>query len=122
MLGALALIWIGFHVYGAVFNGFGAFLTPRNLWNLSVQTSSIGIMACGMVLVIGRAAGAVEGFKYSKPLMAMAADGLIWDEANLQEFLASPKGFMKGTKMSFRGLKDAEEIAAVSAYLASFAD
>ena len=51
-LGALALIWIGFHVYGAVFNGFGAFLTPRNLWNLSVQTSSIGIMACGMVLVI----------------------------------------------------------------------
>ncbi len=72
--------------------------------------------------VVGRAAGAVEGFKYSKPLMAMAADGLIWDEANLQEFLASPKGFMKGTKMSFRGLKDAEEIAAVSAYLASFAD
>lgn len=52
MLGALALIWVGFHVYGAVFNGFGAFLTPRNLWNLSVQTSSIGIMACGMVLVI----------------------------------------------------------------------
>ncbi|MEM9581086.1 MAG: sugar ABC transporter permease [Pseudomonadota bacterium] len=52
MLGALALIWIGFHVYGAVVNGFGAFLTPRNLWNLSVQTSSIGIMATGMVLVI----------------------------------------------------------------------
>lgn len=52
MLGALALIWIGFHLYGALVNGFGAFLTPRNLWNLSVQTSSIGIMACGMVLVI----------------------------------------------------------------------
>ena len=52
MIGALALIWIGFHVYGALVNGFGAFLTPRNLWNLSVQTSSIGIMACGMVLVI----------------------------------------------------------------------
>ncbi|MEM9427845.1 MAG: sugar ABC transporter permease, partial [Pseudomonadota bacterium] len=52
MIGALALIWIGFHLYGALVNGFGAFLTPRNLWNLSVQTSSIGIMACGMVLVI----------------------------------------------------------------------
>ena len=52
MIGALLLIWIGFHVYGAAFRGFGAFLTPRNLWNLSVQTSSIGIMACGMVLVI----------------------------------------------------------------------
>lgn len=52
MLGALALIWVGFHLYGALVNGFGAFLTPRNLWNLSVQTASIGIMACGMVLVI----------------------------------------------------------------------
>ncbi len=52
MLGALALIWVGFHYYGLFVNGFGAFLTPRNLWNLSVQTSSIGIMATGMVLVI----------------------------------------------------------------------
>ncbi|HSF65639.1 MAG TPA: sugar ABC transporter permease [Paracoccaceae bacterium] len=52
MLGALLLIWSGFHFYGAIVNGNGAFLTPRNLWNLSVQTSSIGIMATGMVLVI----------------------------------------------------------------------
>jgi D-xylose transport system permease protein len=52
MLGALALIWVGFHLYGLIANGFGAFLTPRNLWNLSVQTASIGIMATGMVLVI----------------------------------------------------------------------
>jgi D-xylose transport system permease protein len=52
MLGALALIWVGFHLYGHFVNGFGAFLTPRNLWNLSVQTSSIAVMATGMVLVI----------------------------------------------------------------------
>lgn len=52
MIGALALIWVGFHMYGQLVNGFGAFLTPRNLWNLSVQTASIGIMATGMVLVI----------------------------------------------------------------------
>ncbi len=52
MAGALLLIWISFHLYGAIVNGFGVFLTPRNLWNLSVQTSSIGIMATGMVLVI----------------------------------------------------------------------
>ncbi len=52
MIGALALIWVGFHYYGQIFNGYGAFLTPRNLWNLSVQTSSIAVMATGMVLVI----------------------------------------------------------------------
>lgn len=52
MIGALVVIWIGFHVYGQVVNGYGAFLTPRNLWNLSVQTASVGVMATGMVLVI----------------------------------------------------------------------
>ena len=52
MVGALLLIWIGFHLYGGFVKGFAAFLTPRNLWNLSVQTSSIGVMATGMVLVI----------------------------------------------------------------------
>lgn len=52
MIGALIIIWVGFHLYGALMNGFGAFLTPRNLWNLSVQTASVGVMATGMVLVI----------------------------------------------------------------------
>ena len=36
--------------YGGLFGG--AFLTPRNLWILLVQTSSIAVMATGMVLVI----------------------------------------------------------------------
>jgi len=52
MIGALMLIWVGFHLYGVIVNDYGAFLTPRNLWNLSVQTSSIAVMATGMVLVI----------------------------------------------------------------------
>ncbi len=47
MLGALLVIWIGFHIWSG-----GTFLTPRNLWNLSVQTSAVAIMATGMVLVI----------------------------------------------------------------------
>ena len=47
MLAALAVIWILFHVLSG-----GTFLTPRNLWNLSVQTASVAIMATGMVLVI----------------------------------------------------------------------
>ena len=47
MVCALALIWIAFHLLSG-----GLFLTPRNLWNLSVQSSSVAIMATGMVLVI----------------------------------------------------------------------
>jgi D-xylose transport system permease protein len=62
MIGALVLIWVGFDLYAAIVlgrdsilvggSGAGAFLSARNLWNLSVQTASIGVMATGMVLVI----------------------------------------------------------------------
>ena len=47
MLTALAAIWLVLHVLSG-----GAFLTARNLWNLAVQTSVVGIMAAGMVFVI----------------------------------------------------------------------
>jgi D-xylose transport system permease protein len=47
MVVALAIIWIGFQIASG-----GLFLTSRNLWNLSVQSASIAIMATGMVLII----------------------------------------------------------------------
>ena len=47
MVVALAIIWIGFQIMSG-----GLFLTARNLWNLSVQSASIAIMATGMVLII----------------------------------------------------------------------
>src|SRR5213594_329320 len=47
MLLALVGIWLGFNLLSG-----GTFLSPRNLWNLSVQSASIAIMATGMVLII----------------------------------------------------------------------
>ncbi len=47
MIGALAIIWVGFNVMSG-----GLFLTPRNLFNLSVQSASTAVMATGMVLII----------------------------------------------------------------------
>ncbi|WP_438752552.1 sugar ABC transporter permease [Pararhizobium sp. O133] len=47
MIGALLIIWIGFQI-----TTDGLFLTPRNLWNLTVQAASVSVMATGMVLVI----------------------------------------------------------------------
>ncbi len=52
MIGALMLIWIGFQIFGQWRTGEGVFLTPRNLWNLLVQTSAIAVMSTGMVLII----------------------------------------------------------------------
>lgn len=62
----------------------------------------------------------VEGFKYSAPLAEMGAAGSIWDDASLHAFLENPKGFVKGTRMSFAGLKKPEERDAVIAYLSTF--
>lgn len=47
MVGAMLLIWLVFNILSG-----GLFLTPRNLWNLSVQTASVAVMATGMVLII----------------------------------------------------------------------
>ena len=57
MLGALLVIWVGFDLASAIVRGGdgllgGTFLTPRNLWILLVQTSSIAVMTTGMVLII----------------------------------------------------------------------
>lgn len=47
MIGALVVLWIVFDLITG-----GRFLTPRNLFNLSVQTASVAVMATGMVFVI----------------------------------------------------------------------
>lgn len=67
-----------------------------------------------LVGIMGRAAGAVDGFKYSK---AMAESGVIWDDATLDAYLADPRGYMKGNRMAFPGLKKEKDRADVIAYL-----
>ncbi len=47
MAAALAVIWLGLDLASD-----GLFLAPRNLYNLAVQSSVVGVMASGMVLVI----------------------------------------------------------------------
>ncbi|MCZ7595196.1 MAG: cytochrome c family protein [Hyphomicrobium sp.] len=67
--------------------------------------------------LIGRAAGAVEGFNYSP---AMKGAGITWDETSLGEYLADPKKKVPGNKMLFAGVKDEIERGDLIAYLASF--
>ncbi|PCJ04718.1 MAG: MFS transporter [Rhodobacteraceae bacterium] len=70
--------------------------------------------------IVDASAGQADGFKYSKPMIAAADDGLVWTEEELSAFLTKPKKYMKGTRMSFAGLKKEKDIAAVIAYLRSF--
>ena len=64
--------------------------------------------------VLGRPAGSVPGYKYSK---AMAEYGKNWSFEEMNGFLIKPKDWIKETKMSFVGLKKAEDRAAVILYM-----
>eukprot|EP00581_Thalassiosira_minuscula_P038336 CAMPEP_0184445270 /NCGR_PEP_ID=MMETSP0740-20130409/2007_1 /TAXON_ID=385413 /ORGANISM="Thalassiosira miniscula, Strain CCMP1093" /LENGTH=171 /DNA_ID=CAMNT_0026814241 /DNA_START=29 /DNA_END=544 /DNA_ORIENTATION=- len=66
--------------------------------------------------VVDRAVASVDGFAYSGKLIAVADT---WSNENLDGFLANPKGFAPGTKMSFSGLKKAKDRANLIAYLAT---
>ncbi|KMK65475.1 cytochrome c family protein [Puniceibacterium sp. IMCC21224] len=70
--------------------------------------------------IVGRAAGVEAGFSYSAPLMDKAAEGLVWTPDTLAQFLEKPRDFIKGTKMSFAGLRKEAERDDVIAYLATF--
>ena len=64
--------------------------------------------------LMGRQAGTVKNFRYSK---AMKKSGIIWNEKTLDQFMAKPKKFIKGTKMAFRGLKKKSQRDDLIAYL-----
>ncbi len=72
--------------------------------------------------LLGRVMGSVDGFKYSGAFRTASDEGRVWDEAELAAFLTKPKAYMKGTKMSFAGLKKESDLAAVTEYLRSFGE
>jgi Cytochrome c2 len=55
--------------------------------------------------IIGRPAGAVEGFNYSQANKKAGEEGLVWTEENLFKYLENPREFMPKNKMAFAGLK-----------------
>jgi len=64
--------------------------------------------------VFGQIAGSKEDFNYSK---AMKASEIIWTEETLDAYLARPRDYIPGNRMSFVGLKKEEDRAAVIAYM-----
>lgn len=66
--------------------------------------------------VVGRKAGAVDGYSYSEPLKS---SGKSWDEATLDAWIKEPKAVIPGTKMIFPGIPADADRANVVAYLAT---
>jgi cytochrome c len=64
--------------------------------------------------IYGQKAGSQDGFKYSK---VMVASEVIWDDTTLDGYITKPSTFMKGNRMSFVGVKKAEDREALLLYL-----
>jgi cytochrome c len=64
--------------------------------------------------VIGRKAGSVAGFRYSR---AMKGASIVWDDKTLDAYIADPQKVIPGNVMPFAGIADAKQRADVVAYL-----
>lgn len=62
--------------------------------------------------VVGRKAGSIDGFKYSKPMQEKSASGFTWTPENVAAFIKAPKEVVPGTTMSFAGLANAAKYKA----------
>ena len=66
--------------------------------------------------VIGRTAGSISDYKYSK---AMVAYGKEWSFEEMNSYLIKPQAYIKGTKMAFAGLRKEKDRASVILFMNS---
>ena len=64
--------------------------------------------------VIGRTAGAIDNYNYSKAMKAYAKE---WTFEEMNSYLIKPQAYIKGTKMAFAGLRKEKDRASVIKYL-----
>ena len=69
--------------------------------------------------IVNSERGKSGGFKYSKALVAKSGN---WTYESLDAFLTKPKAYIKGTRMSFAGIRKAADRAALIAYLRGLSD
>lgn len=72
--------------------------------------------------VMGRQAGALDGYRFSAAMTKAGENGLVWTEAALDEYLAKPRDVVKGTKMAFPGLKKEKDRQNVIAYIKQYSE
>jgi len=89
---------------------------PKTWMTCAACHAAQGSAAIGPALegVVGRKAGSVPGFGYSR---AMKNAGIAWDEKSLAAFLADPQQAVPGNRMPFAGVPDPEEVAELVKYL-----
>ena len=67
--------------------------------------------------LFGRRAGTMEGYRYSEE---MRHSSIVWDAETLEAFIADPRGYMPGTRMTYRGMEERQNRLDLIAYLQRF--
>ncbi|MBV1886511.1 MAG: cytochrome c family protein [Parvibaculaceae bacterium] len=67
--------------------------------------------------VFTRGVATVEGFNYSKAMRAKAPEIAEWNDETLAAYLTKPSKYVKGTAMSFAGLRKEKQRVNIIAYL-----
>jgi cytochrome c2 len=67
--------------------------------------------------VFGRKSAALDDFRYSNP---MKRANLVWDAANLREYLIDPQAKVKGNRMPFGGVANPAEADDLVAFLETY--
>ncbi len=67
--------------------------------------------------IVGRRAATRDGYAYSRAMKEKGAEGLVWTPESLDAYLANPRVFVRGTRMAYAGLRDAERRSDLIAYL-----
>ena len=84
------------------FDKGGATRIGPNLWN-----------------IVNRPLATVDGFSYSS---ALSGKGGTWSYEELDGFIAAPRNWVSGTKMTYAGMRSAEDRANLIAWLRSLSD
>ncbi len=80
-------------------------------------TEPVNKVGPSLMGVVGRPVATAPGYNYSSAMQSFGGGSKVWDEAALTTYLANPRFVVKGTKMTFAGLKAPADIANVIAYL-----
>lgn len=110
----LAISSIGYANAADVAKGKKVFNKCKACHTLVANKNRIGPSLAG---VFGRKAGTATKYKFSKAMKKAGDGGLVWTEKTLAAYLVKPRAYVKGTKMTFAGIKKTKDMANLMAFL-----
>ncbi|MFT5487674.1 MAG: cytochrome c2 [Paracoccaceae bacterium] len=113
-IAVLAISSIGYASAADMAKGKKVFNKCKACHTLVAGKHRIGPSLAG---VFGRTAGTAKKYKFSKAMKKAGKGGLAWDVKTMSAYLVKPRKYVKGTKMTFAGLKKQKDIDNLMAFL-----